>query len=195
MRVANMHAKAEGKPVRETPVSHEQMQEEKQRMIMQMISSEMQKVEKFAKFQSLNELQKFKQQLMNEREKVTTKEIYEEFLKVQKKNFTSNFNTTTRATHFQSKSVKAIGPCMGHYQPKKELVMKSMPNVIFHKEHLTAKTQKEKLKSNKSNLELQGISQSPIKKQPLCQHLIKSLNEITFVDKFCNRSRSPQRFK
>lgn len=83
---------------------------------------------------------------MQEREKVTNKELHEEFLKMQKKNFTSNFNTTTRDSHFQSKSAKAIGPCMGHYQPKKELVMKSMPNVIFPKEHETAKVQLEKLK-------------------------------------------------
>jgi hypothetical protein len=84
---------------------------------------------------------------------------------------------------------------MGHYQPKKELVMKSMPNVIFHKEHLTAKYQQEKLKTMKSSGEFLGVMFKTPKKEPFCQHLIKSLNEVTFTDEFGNKSKSPQRFK
>ena len=161
---------------------------------MSKISNEMNKIEKNVKFQNLKELQKIKIHMLKEQESVTNKEVLEEFLKLQKKNFTSNFNSTSREQMFMIQRNKTNGPCMGHYQPKKEIVMNSTKNVIINKEHLTARTMQSRMMCKiKSNKEIQNMSQlSKSTHKPLCQHLVKSLNSYA---EYSIDTSSPQRHK
>jgi hypothetical protein len=150
----------------------------------------MKKVENRSKYDSLSELQKFKMHMIKDNEKVTNKEVQEEFLKIQKKKLTSNFNTTTREEHFNMSKNKTNGPCMGHYQPKKELVMSSVTNVIFHKKHTTAEDQTEKLK--RISTESVSPNQKNMKNK-ICNHLLKSLNNVSIdpMDIYKKNSKSP----
>lgn len=100
---------------------------------MELIQREMHKIAMAHRVQQQSDAQRVKAEMQRENGKVTQEEVLEELMKVRKRDFTSNFNATSRERWFEIFSNKTHVPCMGHYTPKIESVIGAVRNVSFGK--------------------------------------------------------------